>query len=169
MFALVAVGWVLSVVWLCACGAPVSATIPVTGDVPVADLACAANSPTIVMQLGNGDQVRLPCGVADRAILEAVPEEVLPVALAKNYRFVSSLTINVLKGSALAGNWGKEKPATVSFSVPATVSNRNLTILYWNLALKSGIGDWSEVPTTVVRGRAETTVDYPGTFILAAR
>jgi hypothetical protein len=121
------------------------------------------------LQLRNGDQVSLPCGVADVAVLEAVPEETLPVTLARGYRFVSSLAINVIKGDALVGNWGLEKKATISFSVPTTVANRDLTILYWNLRLQGGIGDWSEVATTVARGRAETTVDYPGTFVLAAR
>jgi hypothetical protein len=158
-----------AVVFLFACNTPASPVIPVTGDTPVAELACTANQPTVVMQLGNGDQVRLPCGVADRAILEAVPEETLPVALARDYRFVSCLTINVLKGNVLAGNWGKEKAAVVSFVVPNAMASRNLKIFYWNLALKSGMGDWSEVPITVARGRAETMVDYPGTFILAAR
>ena len=150
-------------------GAPSNSGLPVTGDVPQSDLACRDNRDTIVLQLQDGDQVRLPCGVADTAVLEAVPEETLPVALAKDYRFVSCLAINVLKGNALAGNLGREKAATVSFAVPAVVANRNLTIFYWNLQLKGGLGDWSEVATTVTRGRAETTVDYPGTFILAAR
>jgi len=160
---------ILFAVLLGACSAPSDAMIPVTGDTPRTELTCRPNRAVIVMQLSNGDLVRLPCGVADTAILEAVPEETLPVTLAKDYQFVSCLAINVLKGNALAENWGKEKAATVSFAVPAAVANRNLTIFYWNLKLKSGIGDWSEVATTVARGRAETTVDYPGTFILAAR
>lgn len=159
----------LFVLLLFGCSTPSAVAVPVTGDTPQSDLACRDNRSTIVLQLQGGDQVRLPCGVGDTAVLEAVPEETLPVALAKDYRFVSCLAINVLKGNALAGNWGREKAATVSFAVPASVANRNLTIFYWNLQLKGGIGDWSEVATTVTRGRAETSVDYPGTFILAAR
>ena len=152
-----------------ACGAPGDASVSITGDSPRAELTCRADQAAIVMQLHNGDQVRLPCGVADTAILEAVPEETWLVALAKDYRAVSCLAINVLKGNALAENWGREKSATVSFAVPVAVANRSLTIFYWNLKLKNGLGDWSEVATTVARGRAETTVDYPGTFTLAAR
>ena len=154
---------------LSACGAPGVASIPVTGDSPRTDLTCRPGQATIVMELSNGDQVRLPCGVADTAILEAVPEETLPVTLANDYRFVSCLAVNVLEGNTLADNWGREKAATVSFAVPGAVANRNLTIFYWDLQLKGGLGDWSEVATTVARGRAETVVDYPGTFILAAR
>ena len=161
--------WILCAVLLGACSAPNDAIIPVTGDTPRTELTCRPNQAVIVMQLANGDLVRLPCGVADTAILEAVPEETLPVTLAKDYQFVSCLAINVLKGNALAENWGREKAATISFAVPPAIANRNLTIFYWNLKLKSGIGDWSAVATTVARGRAETTVDYPGTFILAAR
>jgi hypothetical protein len=161
--------WMFFAVLLGACSAPNDAIIPVTGDTPRTELTCRPDRAMIVMQLGNGDLVRLPCGVADTAILEAVPEETLPVTLAKDYQIVSCLAINVLKGNALAENWGREKSATVSFAVPAAVANRSLTIFYWNLKLKNGLGDWSEVATTVARGRAETTVDYPGTFTLAAR
>jgi hypothetical protein len=161
--------WILFAGLLGACSAPSDAIIPVTGDTPRTELTCHPNRAVIIMQLGNGDLVRLPCGVADSAILEAVPEETLPVTLAKDNQFVSCLAINVLKGNALAENWGREKAATVSFAVPPAIANRNLTIFYWNLKLKNGLGDWSEVATIVARGRAETTVDYPGTFILAAR
>ena len=160
---------ILFAVLLGACSAPSDAIVPVTGDTPRTELTCRPNQTVIVMQLGNGDLVRLPCGVADTAILEAVPEETLPVTLAKDYQFVSCLAINVLKGNALAENWGREKAATVSFAVPPAIANRNLTIFYWNLKLKNGLGDWSAVATTVTRGRAETVVDYPGTFLLAAR
>jgi hypothetical protein len=160
---------VLCAVMSFGCSAPGDANIPITGDAPRVELTCRASRATIVMQLRNGDEVRLPCGVADTAILEAVPEETLPVVLAKDYRFVSCLAINVLKGNALVGNWGLEKRATISFSVPAASANRALTIFYWDLRLRGGIGDWSAVATTVARGRAETAVDYPGTFILAAR
>lgn len=166
---LVAFSWVLFGLLFFGCDAPSPSGLPVTGDAQQSDLVCRENRQMIVMQLPDGDQVRLPCGVADVAVLEAVPEETLPVALAKDYRFVSCLAINVLKGDALAGNWGREKVATVSFAVPSAVASRPLTIFYWNLQLKGGMGDWSEVATTVARGRAETTVDYPGTFILAAR
>ncbi len=166
---LVVAALVLCAVLSFACAAPNPVGIPITGDTPRAELRCRADQAPVVMQLRNGDQVRLPCGVADIAVLEAVPEETLPVTLARGDRFVSCLAINVIKGDALVGNWGLDKKATISFSVPTAVANRTLTILYWNLKLESGLGDWSEVATTIVNGRAETSVDYPGTFVLAAR
>jgi hypothetical protein len=135
--------------------------IPVTGGAGVVDLSCV--SPfitTLVSPLGTHLTFTQLCG--NSAMVEDVPETLLPGALPAGMNYVTSVAASILKDGSLVETLPDGGSIKVEFNLPAG-GNQQFAILFWDGS------KWVELPITVVGNHAEVTAFQSGQFILVTK
>jgi hypothetical protein len=172
-------------------GAGVGRLIPVTGGMN--QLSCTEAN-TLV--LANGDSVAFSdplCGF--QAELTEEKADVLPAPLPQGLSYGSGLTISLQKDATPFTLLPSPVTNTLSFVIPEEMKDKAFVILYWDPTLKGGLGDWVEIPAIIEKNgiviseplfegddrqvvsgvevsallTSETTLNFTGTFVLAAR
>ena len=172
-------------------GAGVGRLIPVTGGMN--QLSCTEAN-TLV--LPNGDKVVFSdamCGF--QAELTEEKADVLPAPLPEGLSYGSGMTLSLQKDATPFTVLPSPVTNTLSFVIPEEMKDKTFVILYWDPTLKGGLGDWVEIPAKIVENgvvksqplfdgdprqivsgvevtvllTSEATLNFTGTFVLAAR
>jgi hypothetical protein len=83
--------------------------------------------------------------------------------------FVSGMHVAVFQGTEALQDLPAGATLTPSFVFPDTLRPDEVVVLYWDEALKNGLGDWRELIHSSSAGRIESTVRLTGTFVLVTR
>jgi len=162
--------------------------IPVTGR-QIMKIDCA--NPLTILQLNNSNRALFSGLCGFDALLENQPETAIAGLedLPGDLSFVFGMSVSILKDNSPVEPLPASGAVTLSFVIPETFQGKKLSILFWDAAagewvklpfqqlengkvVPSSLGDGSD--TNVLNGvhttggRIEVTVNFGGTFVLAA-
>jgi hypothetical protein len=88
----------------------------------------------------------LACPVQEKGQLNSFPQEKLPGGVPAASTFVQALGVDLIFAGAPLPAMAIGGQITVQFPLPAGSEGKKLAILFWDPSLKSGTGDWVELP-----------------------
>jgi hypothetical protein len=104
------------------------------------------------------------CGYS--VVLDTIPESRLVKPLAAGQKFAADLSVTLLKEGIKVNPVPDGKKIKVLYAIPADMTTKSFVVLFWDPTLKSGTGDWVEIPVyaTAADGTVVTTplhADHP--------
>ena len=180
-------------------GSAQSAELPVNSQLVESGAAvlldCDQFSATF-LKLQSSAGALLACPVQEKGQLNSIPQEKLPGGVPAASTFVQAMSIDLLFAGAPIPAMAIGGQITVQFPLPAGGEGKKLAILFWDPSLKSGAGDWAELPVRSLKsdgldqtfplrtppdgllvlagvyqenGLVKVTTNFPGLFILVTK
>ena len=136
-----------------------------------------------VIPVTGGQLVALSCEKSNQLVLESVVEvtfncvlcyhnasiteetiETLPKDAPEGSAFVLGTTVSIFKDGSPVDKLS-DCTFTLTFPIPEGQEGETFAILFWDVSAN----EWVDVPSVVIGGVVQATVDMPGTYILVTR
>lgn len=98
------------------------------------------------LKLADGAGALFACPVPEKGQLTPILQEKLPGEVPADFAFAQAVSVDLLFAGATIPSMAIGGQITVQFPIPAGSEGKKLAMLFWDPSLKSGAGDWVELP-----------------------